>query len=95
MANLLEVIMLVCFGASWPINLSKAVKAGTAKGTSLPFFLLIEFGYLCGIMAKIISGNITYVIAFYVLNILVVGANVVVYFRNRRLDEARAAASAA
>ena len=57
-ANILEVIMLLCFGASWPINLHKAVKARTAKGTSLPFFLLIELGYLCGIMAKVISDNI-------------------------------------
>ena len=86
MANFLEVLMLLCFGASWPINLLKAIKAGTAKGTSLPFFLLIEFGYLCGIAAKILSGNITYVMAFYVLNIAVVGANIVVYFRNCRLD---------
>ena len=88
MANILEVIMLLCFGASWPINLSKAVRARTAKGTSLPFFLLIEFGYFCGIAAKIISGRVNYVLFFYVLNILVVGANIAVYFRNRRIDEA-------
>ena len=71
-ANILEVIMLLCFGASWPINLHKAVKARTAKGTSLPFFLLIELGYLCGIMAKVISGNINYVLLFYFLKSIVV-----------------------
>ena len=54
-ANILEVIMLLCFGASWPINLRKAIKARTAKGTSLPFFVLIEVGYFCGIMAKVIN----------------------------------------
>ena len=85
-ANILEVIMLLCFGASWPINLHKAVKARTAKGTSLPFFLLIELGYLCGIMAKVISDNINYVLFFYFLNVFVVGLNIAVYFRNRRID---------
>lgn len=88
-ANILEVIMLLCFGASWPINLHKAVKARTAKGTSLPFFLLIELGYLCGIMAKVISDNINYVLFFYFLNVLVVGLNIAVYFRNRRIDEVK------
>ena len=86
MANLLEIIMLLCFGASWPINLSKAWKAGTAKGVSLPFFLLIEFGYLCGILAKVISHNVTYVLFFYFLNVFVVVLNIVVYFRTRKLD---------
>ena len=88
-ANILEVIMLLCFGASWPINLHKAVKARTAKGTSLPFFLVIELGYLCGIMAKVISDNINYVLFFYFLNVLVVGLNIAVYFRNRRIDEVK------
>ena len=87
MANILEVCMLLSFGASWPINLLKAIRARTAKGTSLPFFLLIEFGYVCGIAAKLISGNINYVLFFYFLNIMVVGSNIAVYFRNRRLDE--------
>ena len=89
MVNILEMIMLICFGASWPINLSKAWKARTAKGTSLPFFLLIEFGYVCGILAKIIGNNITYVLAFYFLNVFVVALNIAVYFRNRRLDRER------
>ena len=43
--------------------------------------------------AKIISGNINYVLALYELNVLVVGANIVVYFRNKRLDEEAEAAA--
>ena len=58
MGSLFETLMLVCFGLSWPINMMKAYKARTAKGTSLPFLLLIITGYLGGIAAKIISGNI-------------------------------------
>ena len=88
MANLLETIMLICFGASWPINLRKAYKARTAKGTSLPFLCLIEAGYICGVAAKVLGNNINYVLYFYFLNILVVALNIFMYFRNKRLDVA-------
>ena len=40
-ADLLEATMLVCFGFSWPLNVVKAYKARTAKGTSLAFIILI------------------------------------------------------
>lgn len=86
MAYILETIMLVCFGFSWPINLMKAYRARTAKGTSLTFLLLIELGYIAGILAKIISGNINYVLAVYLLNFLLVALNLAVYARNVRLD---------
>ena len=87
MAYILETIMLSCFGFSWPINLMKAYRARTAKGTSLTFLLLIELGYIAGIMAKIISGNINYVLAVYLLNFLLVALNLAVYARNVRLDK--------
>ena len=87
MAPILETIMLVCFGFSWPINLFKAYKARTAKSTSLPFVLLIIAGYIAGISAKIIMGNINYVLVAYLLNLAIVSLNLIVYFRNRALDK--------
>ena len=87
MAPILETIMLVCFGFSWPINLIKAYKARTAKSTSLPFVLLIIAGYIAGISAKIIMGNINYVLVAYLLNFAIVSLNLVVYFRNVTLDK--------
>jgi len=86
-APILETIMLVCFGFSWPINLIKAYKARTAKSTSLPFVLLIISGYIAGISAKIIMGNINYVLVAYLLNLAIVSLNLVVYFRNVALDK--------
>ena len=88
MASILETAMLVCFGLSWPINLVKAIKSKTARATSLKFLLLITFGYLCGIAAKLVSHQLNYVLAVYILNLLVVAANLVVYFINRRRDKA-------
>ncbi len=85
-APILETIMLVCFGFSWPINLIKAYKARTAKSTSLPFILLIITGYIAGISAKIVLGNINYVLVAYLLNLAIVSLNLVVYFRNVALD---------
>ena len=86
MASVFETLMLVCFGLSWPFNLVKSIKAKTAKSMSLKFLLLIEFGYICGIAAKFISGNINYVLIVYFLNLAVVGANIAVYFINKHKD---------
>jgi len=89
MANVFEILMLTCFGASWPINFIKAFKAGTSKGTSLAFLCLIESGYIFGMMAKILNNNINYVLIFYVLNVVVVAANIGIYFVNRKKDAKR------
>ncbi len=88
-AHLLEAGMLVCFGFSWPLNVIKAYKARTAKGMSLAFIILIIVGYLAGISAKFISGQINYVLAVYLLNLIIVSANVAVYIRNKTLDKKR------
>ena len=89
MGSILETVMLVCFGFSWPLNVIKAYRAKTAKGTSLPFILLIITGYIAGISAKLITGQINYVLIAYILNLAIVSLNVVVYFRNISLDKKR------
>lgn len=88
MAEILEAAMVILFGVSWPTSIIKSYRARTAKGKSLLFLCFIFFGYVCGITAKIISGNITYVFAFYVLNLLMVGTDIALFFRNKRLDAA-------
>ena len=89
MESIFETVMLVCFGFSWPLNVIKAYKAKTAKGTSLPFILRIITGYIAGISAKLISGQINYVLIAYILNLTIVSLNVIVYFRNVSLDKKR------
>lgn len=89
MESIFETVMLVCFGFSWPLNVIKAYKTKTAKGTSLPFILLIITGYIAGISAKLISGQINYVLIAYILNLTIVSLNVIVYFRNVSLDKKR------
>ena len=87
MGSIFETIMLVCFGFSWPMNLIKAYNAKTAKGTSLPFILLIITGYIAGITAKVVDGQINYVLVAYILNLAIVLMNLAVYFRNTTLDK--------
>lgn len=94
MAELFEIIMIVSFGASWPLNVIKSYKARTAKGKSLGFLCLIFFGYIAGITSKLINPDYManfsekwYVLFFYVLNLLMVGADLILYARNRALDK--------
>ena len=86
MPELFEAIMVICFGFSWPASILKSWRARTAKGKSLPFFILIEAGYAFGIMSKILSGTITYVFVFYCLNLVMVAVEIAFYFRNSHLD---------
>ena len=94
MAELLEVIMIVSFGASWPLNVLKSYKARTTKGKSLAFLCLIFFGYIAGISSKLLNESYMasisekwYVLFFYVLNLIMVGADLVIYARNYKLDK--------
>ena len=88
MVEILEIMMIVSFGASWPLNVIKSYKAGTAKGKSLGFLLLIFTGYIWGIASKLLAPSFKwYVMFFYVLNMVMVGADIVMYFRNKRLDK--------
>lgn len=93
MAHIFECCMLLCFGFSWPLNVIKAYKARTAKGTSLAFITLIITGYLAGIAAKIINAQFNYVLAVYFLNLAIVFCNVIVYARNKSLDNKKASAA--
>ena len=88
MAEILEALMVISFGLSWPMNIIKSLRAKTTKGKSIMFLMLIEFGYVCGIISKLVSGNITYVFIFYVLNLLMVFTDIMLYFRNRKLEKA-------
>lgn len=82
----MEAAMVLCFGASWPLSLYKSITSRTAKGKSLLFECFICIGYVFGICGKLIAGNITYVFAFYILNLLMVSLDILVYIRNRHLD---------
>lgn len=98
LTDLLEALTIFCFGLSWPISIRKSLISKTAKGKSLFFEVFLLIGYACGIIRKIIqlvaldsSGFIFYLsFFFYVLNFIEISIDVALYFRNTKLDKARA-----
>ena len=94
MAEIFEIAMIVCFGASWPLNVMKSWKARTTKGKSLSFLCLILIGYIAGIISKFVNDAYMaafaqkwYVLFFYILNFIMVAIDFVLYFRNRAIDK--------
>ena len=92
--DLLEALMILCFGLSWPISIRKSWISRTAKGKSLFFEVFLLIGYIFGIARKIIlfvagSGDgFLFFLSwfFYVLNFVEISIDVALYFRNRKLD---------
>lgn len=91
-SEIFEAGMLLCFGCSWPMNITKSIRAKTAKGKSLAFELFVLVGYICGITGKCISGSINWVFAIYILDLLMVATDILLTLRNRRLDKRKEAA---
>ncbi len=87
MSQLFEAVMVICFGISWPLSIAKSIKSKTAKGKSLLFISFIEIGYAFGIVSKLISDNVTYVLVFYIINFIMVAVDIALYFRNSKLDK--------
>lgn len=54
-AEILETVMILAFGLSWPLSIYKSVKSRTAKGKSLQFEIFIWLGYIAGIVMKCIQ----------------------------------------
>lgn len=102
-ASILEALMVICFGFSWPINIRKAWQARSTKGMSLLFYLLIWTGYVLGIVGKLITihyhvhvaGTASswtevvkwYVMMFYCINLGMLTCGILVYFRNAGIEK--------
>ena len=87
LSQVFEAAMVICFGLSWPMNVIKSYKARTTKGKSLAFLILIDVGYICGIAGKFITGNVTYVLIAYVINVVMVSVDILLTLRNMALDK--------
>ncbi|MBQ3377527.1 MAG: hypothetical protein IJG62_04570 [Synergistaceae bacterium] len=90
-AKFFETMMLVCFGAAWPLSLIKSWRSRTAKGKSIGFSAVVLVGYASGILKVLIADGITgFLLIPYSINFLMVAADAALYFRNKKLDAARA-----
>ena len=83
--GIFEFLMLFCFGFSWPFAIAKSLRSRSTKGKSLMFMLLIELGYIFGIVHKVLN-NFNWVTWVYVVLFVIVGFDVYLYWRNRRYE---------
>lgn len=103
MTDLLEALMIFCFGLSWPISIRKSWVSRTAKGKSLFFEVFLLIGYICGIVRKILllspaaDKDFLFFLSFffYILNFIEISVDVALYFRNKKLDALADAAQGA
>ena len=86
--SLLEITMLICFGAAWPISIYKSWTSRSSKGKSLLFLAVIVIGYAAGIGKCLLGGAHWSVLALYVVNVCMVCADIALFFRNSACEHA-------
>jgi hypothetical protein len=84
--NIFEAGMLVCFGASWPINIFKSITSKSTKGKSLLFMYVILTGYVFGITGKFVNDRDILLIVLYAINFVMVTVDIILYYGNKRRE---------
>lgn len=89
MTQICEFIMLGCFGLSWPISVYKSLTSHSTKGKSVVFIIAIIIGYIAGIIGKVLSNQINYVLVLYLINLTMVSIDLALYVINRKNEKLR------
>lgn len=85
-SSIFEMLFLIGFGLSWPMNIVKDIRGKTSKGKSLMFLVFALFAYACGILSKLTAETISFVLVFYIINAVMVVVDTVFWFVNHRRD---------
>jgi len=86
MAEFFEGMMLVCFGFAWPFSIHRSLITKKNYGKSVVFLVVVFVGYLAGITNKLL-GKYEPVIYLYVINALMVLADIMIFVRNDKLEK--------
>lgn len=84
--SIFEALMLIAFGSAWPFSVYKSFTSRSNSGKSFLFLIIIFLGYLSGVVHKIIY-SYDYIIFLYIINALMVLADILLYFRNKKYQE--------
>jgi hypothetical protein len=84
--SIFEIIMLTCFGFAWPISIHKSLTSKSTGGKSPLFSYVIIIGYLSGMTHKWLF-NRDLVMVLYAINMAMVTVDLLIYYRNKRLEE--------
>lgn len=90
LASLLESIMIICFGLSWPLSIRRSLTSKSTKGKSLMFMQFILIGYFCGLASKFLTQTYNLAFWFYFPNIIMVATDIILYFRNKNYENKQA-----
>lgn len=86
--SIFEIVMLLCFAASWPFSIVKALRTKVVIGKSPIFMTIIIIGYIFGIIHKLVYCPGDWVVFLYLFNLLIVSFDLFLYFlyigRNRK-----------
>ena len=88
--SVFEIMMLLCFGAAWPLSIYKSYTSRRTNGKSLLFLIIIALGYISGIIHKLVY-SFDIVIYLYILNVLMVSIDIILFFRNRKIEKEKGA----
>ena len=86
--QILEAVMLTCFGCSWPISIRKSLRTKYVRGKSPGFMTLVFIGYVAGTASKFFKASaagetLPWVTGLYAINALLVATDLVLYMRYR------------
>lgn len=73
-------IMLICFGVSWPISIYKSLRTKVVEGKSPLFMVIVTIGYFCGVVHKYVY-SYDWVILLYATNMIMVTIDLGLYYR--------------
>jgi hypothetical protein len=82
--SIFELLMLLCFGAAWPVSIYKSLVTKSIEGKSVLFLYIILLGYIAGVTHKILY-SYDFIIYLYILNGVMVLTDILLYYRNKRI----------
>lgn len=74
---------MICFGASWPVSIAKALRCKRSEGKSALFGVILLLGYGMGLIHKWGHGR-DWVMWLYVLNAAMVAVDLALCVHYRR-----------
>jgi hypothetical protein len=88
--------MLLCFGSAWPISIYKSFVSKKTAGKSLLFLIVLQIGYVAGVLFKITEyhddltinpdATISINLYLYILNFVLITIDELLFLRNRKIE---------
>jgi hypothetical protein len=87
MGQIMEAVMIICFGLAWPVSVYKSYVSKSTKGKSFLFLLIVLAGYAAGLIHVVLDyPGFSYLTVLYLLNTLMIFIDLLLFLRNRKLE---------